>query len=383
MALAARGAAAAAGLGAASSYAAVARPHSWRNRPAHAGNTWRVLTSWTRSGVMQQYFSQWCESIAPKTNDALRFEPIAGRDIVRDFQAMAALREGYVDAINSHSSYWNDQIPITAFLGSYPMGPQTPGCWDLFYHRLGGLELARSAYRAHGLFFVGPITVGPNILHSRMPVRSVSDFRKKKVRVPPGELIVKFFRNLKARPVIVEPDFIVPGLNRKTLDVADYSTPGVNLEAGLHRAAGNICLGPPGMVSIHQPAAMMDFVVSSERWESLSSSLQRFIEREIRLYSLRHREKLAADSLRAWRVFQREGIKIHRLPADDLEQMQHAAWQCWHRYARTDAAALQALKIQAAYMKSPAVGLVPASVDFGKKKLELGNKANNQRRYSP
>ena len=47
-------------------------------------------------------------------------------------------------------------------------------------------EIARELFAAQGLHFVGPVHHGPNIIHSKVPIRSIEDFRGRKMRVPGG-----------------------------------------------------------------------------------------------------------------------------------------------------------------------------------------------------
>jgi len=96
------------------------------------------------------------------------------------------VKNGVIDAMNPFTIYWAGRMPASVFLSSYPLGPRNPHEWDVFYYSLGGLEIARELFAAEGMYYVGPIQHGANIIHSKVPIRSIEDFRGRKMRVPGG-----------------------------------------------------------------------------------------------------------------------------------------------------------------------------------------------------
>ena len=94
-----------------------------------------------------------------------------------DFQLFDAVKNGVLEAMNPFTIYWAGRMPASVFLTSYPMGLRNPHEFDVFYYGLGGLELARELFAKQGMYYVGPIHHGPNIIHSKVPIRSIEDFR--------------------------------------------------------------------------------------------------------------------------------------------------------------------------------------------------------------
>ena len=147
--------------------------------------SWKVQTSWP-GGVGLQIFKDWSKSIKEKTGGELEFIPFGAKDVVGDFQLYDAVKNGVLDAVNPFTIYAQGIIPAAVFLTSYPMGLRKASEFDVFYYGLGGLEKARALYAAQGMHFVGPIHHGPNIIHSKVPIRSIDDFRGRKMRLPGG-----------------------------------------------------------------------------------------------------------------------------------------------------------------------------------------------------
>ena len=169
-----------AGLGA----AGLAAPHI-ATAASHT-KTWKVQTSWP-GGAGLQIFKDWCGSIVEKTGGELAFQPFGANDVVGDFQLYDAVKNGVLDAVNPFTIYAQGIIPAAVFLSSFPLGLRNPHEYDVFYYGLGGLDMARELYKAQGMHFVGPIHHGPNIIHSKVPIRSIDDFRGRKMRLPGGK----------------------------------------------------------------------------------------------------------------------------------------------------------------------------------------------------
>ena len=145
------------------------------NAEAAKTTTWKIQTSWP-GGIGLEVFKDWCDSIIEKTGGELAFQPFGAKDVVGEFQLFDAVKNGVLDAMNPFTLYWAGRMPVAVFLSSYPLGLRNPHEWDVFYYALGGLELAREAFGKMGLYFVGPVHHGPNIIHSKVPIRSIDDF---------------------------------------------------------------------------------------------------------------------------------------------------------------------------------------------------------------
>ena len=153
--------------------------------------TWKVQTSWP-AGVGLNTFKTWCNSIKEKTGGELEFKPFAAKEIVGDFELLDGVKNGVLEAMNSFCVYWVGKIPATAFLSSYLMGLRYPHEWDIFFYGKDGVKMAREIYAKQGLFWVGRIHHGPNIIHSKKPIRSIEDFKDLKLRVPGGMIAEGF-----------------------------------------------------------------------------------------------------------------------------------------------------------------------------------------------
>lgn len=323
-----------------------------------AGNTttWKIQSSWT-GGAGLKIFKDWCATIVEKSGGELAFQPFGANDVVGDFQLYDAVKNGVLDAVNPFTIYAQGIIPAATFLTSYPLALRNPHEFDVFYYGLGGLEIARELYAAQGMHFVGPVHHGPNIIHSKVPIRSVDDFRGRKMRMP-GGMVAEIFSELGAETTVLPGSEIFPALEKGTIDVADYVGPSVNYSLGFSQVTDYISMGPPGFMSVYQPVDIMDITVGMNSWNALSPAMQQFVEMETRSYSIEHHAAIQKADQEAWPKFEADGTEVTRLTQDDVELMTEVAIPIWFKYANRDKNAARVFKIQLDYMLSGSLGYV-------------------------
>lgn len=335
--------------------AAIGAPYI-RNAEAAETTTWKVQTSWP-GGIGLEIFKDWCNGIVEKTGGELAFKPFGAKDVVGEFQLFDAVKNGVLDAMNPFTLYWAGRMPAAVFLSSYPMGLRNPHEWDVFYYGLGGLELAREAFGKMGLYYVGPIHHGPNIIHSKVPIRSIDDFRGRKMRLP-GGMVAELFQAAGAKTTLLPGSEIFPALEKGTIDVADYVGPAINHALGFHQVTKYISMGPAGFMSIYQPVDLMDLTVGQKAWDKLSPAMKQFVEMEVHTYSDIHHAKIQKADQDAWKKFEEAGTEVTRLSQDDVEAFTELAVPLWYKWANKDEYAAKAFKIQLDYMKSGSLGYV-------------------------
>ncbi|HET6159380.1 MAG TPA: TRAP transporter substrate-binding protein DctP [Dongiaceae bacterium] len=344
-----------AGTAAATGAAAIASP--WvRNAAAADTTTWKVQTSWP-AGVGLQTFKDWCGTIKDKTGGQLEFRPFAAKELVGDFELLDGVKNGVLEAMNSFTLYWAGKMPSAAFLSSYTLGLRYPHEWDMFFYSKGGLQAARDIFAKQGLYYVNRIHHGPNIIHSKTPIRSFEDFKDLKLRVP-GGMIAETFAKAGAKTTLLPGGEVFSALEKGTIDAADYTGPAVNWALGFQQVTKYISMGPQGLMSVYQPVDLMDFTVNMNVWNSLPDNLKRFVEDEIQVYSNVHFSAIQKADMEAWPKFKDAGTEINRLSAEDVGKFQEIAVPIWFEWANKDADAARLFKLQLEIMESPTVGYV-------------------------
>jgi len=323
---------------------------------AAQGTTWKIQTSWP-GGIGLEIFNEWCNSIVEKTGGELAFEPFGAKDVVGDFQLFDAVKNGVLDAMNPFTLYWAGRMPAAVFLSSYPLGLRNPHEWDVFFYSLGGLQIARELFSAFDMHYVGPIHHGPNIIHSKVPIRSIDDFKGRKMRLP-GGMVAEVFQEAGAQTTLLPGSEIFPALEKGTIDVADYVGPAINYALGFHQVTDYISMGPPGFMSLYQPVDLMDLTVGMKQWNALSDAMKQFVEMEVHVYSDMHHAKIQKADQDAWKKFEEAGTVVTRLGQSDVEAFTEIAVPRWFAWANKDKDAARIFKIQLDYMMSGSLGYV-------------------------
>jgi TRAP-type mannitol/chloroaromatic compound transport system substrate-binding protein len=318
--------------------------------------TWKIQTSWP-GGIGLEIFKSWANGIVEKTGGELAFQPFGAKDVVGDFQLFDAVKNGVLDAMNPFTLYWAGRMPAAVFLSSYPLGLRNPHEWDVFFYSLGGLEIARDLFKGFGMHYVGHIHHGPNIIHSKVPIRSIEDFRGRKMRLP-GGMVAEVFQAAGAKTTLLPGSEIFPALEKGTIDVADYVGPAVNYSLGFHQVTKYISMGPPGFMSLYQPVDLMDLTVGDKSWNALSPQMKQFVEMEVQVYSNVHHAGIQKADQEAWPKFVEAGTVVTRLGQSDVEAFTKLAVPRWFAWANKDAAASKVFKIQLDYMMSGSLGYV-------------------------
>ncbi|WP_340118892.1 TRAP transporter substrate-binding protein DctP [Pelagibius sp. 7325] len=320
------------------------------------GTTWKIQTSWP-GGVGLETFKAWCRSIVERTSGELAFEPYGANEKVGEFQLFDALRRGELDAMNSFTQYWSGHVPAAVFLAAYPLGLRQPHEWEVFYYSLGGIELAREIFARQGMYYLGPVRHGANIIHSKKPIRSIEDFQGLRIRMP-GGMVAELFQAAGAKTTMLPGSEILDALANDMIDAADYVGPAVNLALGFQNVAKYVSMGPPGFMSIYQPVDLMDITVAMPAWQALPPKMQAFLEDEVRIYSVHHHASIEAADQRAWAEFDSAGVEVSRLGDDDVLAFTKLAVPRWFSWANRDPDAGRVFRIHLDYLMSGSLGYV-------------------------
>ncbi len=318
--------------------------------------TWKIQTSWP-GGIGLDIFKAWCNGIVEKTGGELAFKPFGAKDVVGDFQLFDAVKNGVLEAMNPFTLYWAGRMPAAVFFSSYPLGLRTEGEWDTFFYGLGGRDIARELFAKYNMFYVGHIQHGPNIIHSKVPIRSIDDFKGRKMRVP-GGMVAELFSAAGAKTTLLPGSEIFAALEKKTIDVADYVGPAINYALGFHQVTKYISMGPAGFMSIYQPVDLMDLTVGMKSWNALSPQMKDFVECAVHSYSDHHFAGIQKADQDAWKKFTEAGTVVTRLSQEDVDAFTKLAVPLWFKWANKHQDAARVFKIQLDYMMSGSLGYV-------------------------
>jgi TRAP-type mannitol/chloroaromatic compound transport system substrate-binding protein len=327
-------------------------------RTASAATTWKIQTTWDAGTSGYTLFENWCNSFKELTGGELDIKPFPAKAIAADNNALfEATQSGVLQGMNPFTLYWAGKIPASVFLSSYPAGPDQPAQWDIMFDSLGMTQMARDIYAEHGLFYVGHIHHDANIIHSKKPVSTLADFKGLKLRVP-GGMVAEAFQLLGASTVSLPGSDIFPGLEKGTIDAADYVGPAVNWDLGFAQVAKYILFGPPGTMSMYQAVDLMDLTVNLGAWKRLSPALQDLVTKQVRAYSYDHYVGIQKANVEALAKFKEAGSIVTRLSAEDAATWRKMIIPIWFDWARKHPGAAKVFKLQLDFMMNDLLGYI-------------------------
>jgi TRAP-type mannitol/chloroaromatic compound transport system substrate-binding protein len=340
---------------------------------AQASVKWRVQTAHVAGTVGYTAFQKYCASVKALSEGKLEFQGLPAEGIVGTFDMFDAVKKGVLDAMHVFTLYWSGRMPVAAFLSSYPLALDRPDQWETWFYELGGLQIARKAFQAHNMFYVGPIQHDLNLIHSKIPIRSYEEFKGKKIRFP-GGMIAEIFSHAGVSTVLLPGAEVYPALEKGIIEAADFIGPAVNYNLNFHEVAKYIIMGPPTTPCLHQPVDLMDLTVNLAKWNALSKHLQDIVMAATRQHSWDHYAYIQKENVAAWDKYKAKGVQIIRLSEADIQKFRRHAIPMWFSWAKRDPLAREAFASQLAFMKTFSVGYISDAmlVDLdGKTRLTL------------
>jgi TRAP-type mannitol/chloroaromatic compound transport system substrate-binding protein len=165
-------------------------------------------------------------------------------------------------------------------------------------------------------------------------------------------MIAEGFAAIGAKTTLLPGGEVFSALEKGTVDAADYTGPAVNWDLGFQQVTKYIWCGPVGLESIYQPVDLMDFCVRMDVYNKLSPKMKVWLDDEIQVYSNIHHAAIQAADLEAWKKFEKAGVQINRLPAEELPKFQRVAVPIWFKWANKDPDAAKIFKLQLQVMES-------------------------------
>ena len=334
---------------------------------------WKIQTAWNAGDAAYVCFQDMCKLIGELSEGKLVCEGFPAGAIVGTFEMFDAVKAGVFDAMHCFDVYWVGKAPACTFLSSYPFGMDRPDQWGTWFAKLGGKEIARGAYGAHNLMYVGPIQHDDNLIHSKVPIRSFEVFRGKKIRYP-GGIIAHIYRAAGVSTVLLPSAEVYPALEKGVIDASDYVGAAVNYSLGFGEIAKYIVMGPPSTPCLHQPVDLMSLDINMGKWKALPKHLQQIVEAAVKQHSWEQYAFVQKADLKAFDDFQtKQKVTIIRLKDSDIEKFKKFAPELWVTWAKKHPLATKAFKSQWEYMKSIKIGYYTQAdlVDLKGNKLSI------------
>ena len=295
---------------------------------------WRMATFDSETGsYWNNFLKPFTELVSELTGGRMEIEPVPGSAIGNIFKIYEAVEDGLVEAAMMPPAFLGTQDPINAIIAGLPTGLGVDSLVPWMYYG-GGEEILR-AHRADRMgmhaFVLGS---GPSefFAHSHVKIETPQDLANAKYRTL-GNWAAVIAEAFDASPTTVPGPEIYGMLEKRGLDMTEYSTPSENFKQGYQEVAPYIIY--PG---IHAAAFAFEGVVLLDTWNELPADIQNAIHLAARLTTYDGMNRFIAADLDAMATLQAGNNEFVRLSPEFRAEAQAAA-RAWAKRVTDEAAA--------------------------------------------
>jgi len=276
---------------------------------------WKMATAWPAGSGLQENVDHWVEKVNKLAKGRLKIKVFTAGELFGAIEALPAASDGKIDLAGSTIWYAMGELPAaTVALGARIMVLTDPHEIQAWLFGGGGLELLNEYVQTrYNLKCIGGVFIESEVCWFTKPVSTLKDLKGKKIRAV--GINMEFWKKLGVETVMLPGSEIMPALQRKVIDGADWTLPYTDYPAGIHKVA------PYGMIgAVHQPCAWISPVqINLDSWNKLPEDLKELltiIGRETMHWTANER---VVDNIGFWEKMKIEGAQFTR-PSEDLRK---------------------------------------------------------------
>ncbi|MGI9412955.1 MAG: TRAP transporter substrate-binding protein DctP [Hyphomicrobiales bacterium] len=307
----------------------------WSGQSLAQDYKWRMATIDRETGIYWTTIAQkWADLVEKLTSGRMKIEPLPAGTVGNIFKLHEAVDDGLVEMANWPPIFLGTADPTNAMIASFPTGLGTDS-FHAWLYQGGGQELwvqhRKETMGMHAII----VGSGPSewFAHSHVAVRTTKDLEGLKYRTL-GNWAAVVKDKFGASPTTVPGSEIYGMLEKKGIDLAEYSMPGENFARGYHEIAKYLIY--PG---IHAPAWAFEVLIKQEKWNELPDDIKTAMEVAGRVVTHDSFLQIINGDLDAVKKLQDAGKnEFIRLSPEFVDQAREAA-RAWAAKASADAKA--------------------------------------------
>jgi TRAP-type mannitol/chloroaromatic compound transport system substrate-binding protein len=291
--------------------------------------TWKMQSTWTAGDFHQVNPTDFVSIVDQMSGGRLKIQLLAAGAVVPPLELLDTVHKGLLDAGNSWPGYWYGKHPAATLFGSAPGGPFGMNNEDYlgWIYMGGGMDMYNELLqRELSLNVVAFPTFGetPEPLGwFPRQIRNLDDFKGLKFRAT--GISAEVFKEFGMSVVSLAGGEIIPSLERKVIDAAEFSDPTSDMSLGFHDV-----LKYYHMPSTHQPTGIIETLVYKERWDELPDDLKAIVKYGAMATAMQFQVKiLDRNSQDLDTLVARHGVQVIDAPRDILTEILRA----WDRVA--------------------------------------------------
>ncbi len=240
---------------------------------------------------------------------------------------------------------------IHGFHEKNPDSPTIPGKPDQVFASMGnyifstGL-LLRELYAQFGMHYVGNVFWQVEHIPSRKPLNGIADLKGLKIRVPPG-LVSDMLSKAGAAVVNIAGGDVFTALQSGVIDAADWSSPSMNIDSGLHKVAKY-------SVNASHSLPACEIAVSKAKWDAIPPDLKKLFEAEVRAMSAKVKDTIIASDKAALEKLKADGVQVITWPKEEVNKLRAVTWEVQDQFAARSPMAKKIVESLRSFQKNTA-----------------------------
>ncbi len=311
---------------------------------------WRGQSTWPAGmPILQEAAEYFAKKVAELSNGRLVIDMNPAGTIVPAFELIEAVHKGVVDVACGWAGYWRGIFPAGPLFGAVEGGPERMEylawvlvgeglqLWQEMYDRKNWQVKVLPPYSAHS---------SEIFAWSNKPIRSLSDFKGLRFRTA-GYYWGKVLTKMGASVVTLPGAEVIPALERRVIDAAEWSMPCIDIKMGFHEICKYMVI--PG---VHQPSSLDEALVHKKSWDKLPNDLKAIVwtaTKDTSLYILTREMELNPVALK---TFKEKGVEIITLSPEVQAKAKALAEEVHNETASKDEFFAKVLSSQRRFVKT-------------------------------
>ncbi len=309
-----------------------------------AQQQWTMTSTWPNSLELIEIDKKWVEIANKLVGDELKIDFFEGGSLVPSGEVFSAVESGTIQASGDWPGYWAGRNPAFSALSTH-VSLFNAIDFANWINQWGGSELYSEVYGSFGMVYLPyGITNSEAGFHTTTPIKNLEDFKGKRLRVS-GLEQGRVLERIGGTQVSMAAQELYQSLERKIIDGAEFSTPNVDVSAGLHQVTDHWTT--PGW---HQSASVFGVMINKQAWDALSADTQdklKIAAEATMMWSISFTERKATEGLE---TFKKAGVEIHRLDEDTINHIQDQAYEVMVEVACSNPTAAKVYLSQTEYL---------------------------------
>jgi TRAP-type mannitol/chloroaromatic compound transport system substrate-binding protein len=304
--------------------------------------TWKWQSFWQPNTVNQLAFERFAARVKEKSGGRIVIETLPINAVVPQGEVLDAVKAGILQGANGGTGYYVGKDPAFALLADLNCAWENPDQLTRWFYEGGGNEVARELYGKYGSYYIGPVLWGAESIPSKMPLRSIADFKGIKMRAPEG-LGAAIWSKLGVGVITLPGTEVYTALERGRIEATDWGSIGMNDQLGYGKIAKYAIY--PGIHSM--PAS--DVSIKLDIWEKLPADLKKVLEEATVAFnqdSLAANEELDKKALAA-----RDPATLVAWGPKERRELREVAQTIWEEWGKKSPMAQKVYDSYLAYMK--------------------------------